>query len=105
MRAPFKSRSRFAWYTSSTCSGASVREADSAFGRFTSTPCCMSGAEIMNTTRRTSMTSTSGVTLISESAVCVFRGSNAMSDDLLLRGLDLAAADDVQEVLVEVVDV
>ena len=37
-----------------------------AFGRFTSTPCCNSGAVTMKITSSTSMTSTNGVTLISE---------------------------------------
>src|SRR5512137_2221918 len=38
-------------------------------GRSTSTPCCSMGAVIMKMMSRTSMTSTSGVTLISASIV------------------------------------
>src|SRR5215468_9921681 len=55
----------------SACGVASLVRASRVLGRLTWIPVCRIGAVIMKITSSTSITSTSGVTLISANAVCV----------------------------------
>src|SRR5512133_2289050 len=86
--------------STSFCSSASTAFAR-ASGRFTSTPCWMRGAVTMKLMRRTSITSTSGVTLISLS---VWRPPPPldMATALTPGRSEEVAPDDVEEVVREV---